>query len=250
MASRYWIKLWLEILDDPKMGKMPDWLWRRTIELFLLAGENGNDGELPSVSDMAWRLRSEEPKLSETLRALERVGVVEPLPDGKWKVKNFAKRNEALSGAERMSLLREKKRKEEYQDDHGVTKRHTDTEAEIETETEAETEAEQLPQPETKNIFRAYEKEIGMITPMVSDALIQAEKDYTEDWISAAIGEAVEHNARNWAYISTILRSWKANGFKRNGQKNNGNGHPPNGSGNPFADEIARRKAEALANGH
>ena len=43
MKTRIWIKLYLEILDDPKMDLLPDWLWRRAIELFLLAGENGND---------------------------------------------------------------------------------------------------------------------------------------------------------------------------------------------------------------
>ena len=39
MGAKFWIKLYHEILDDPKMGRMPDRLWRRTIELFLLAGE-------------------------------------------------------------------------------------------------------------------------------------------------------------------------------------------------------------------
>jgi hypothetical protein len=73
---RSWIKLYLEILDDPKMGQMPDFLWRRAIELFLLAGENGNDGLLQPVSDMAWRLRVKEGDLNNSLRALSQVGVV------------------------------------------------------------------------------------------------------------------------------------------------------------------------------
>jgi hypothetical protein len=55
--KRIWIKLYLEILNDSKMGKLPDWLWRRAIELFLLAGENGDDGLLRPVPDLAWRLR-------------------------------------------------------------------------------------------------------------------------------------------------------------------------------------------------
>jgi hypothetical protein len=56
MKTRFWIKLYLEILDDPKMGQLPDGLWRSAIELFLLAGENGNDGLLQPVTDLAWRL--------------------------------------------------------------------------------------------------------------------------------------------------------------------------------------------------
>jgi len=39
MTGNYWIKLYIEILHDAKMGAMSDRLWRRTIEMFLLAGE-------------------------------------------------------------------------------------------------------------------------------------------------------------------------------------------------------------------
>lgn len=140
MASKYWIKLWIEILDDPKMGKMPDWKWRRTIELFLLAGENGNDGELQPVGDLAWRLRVNEIDLVTTLQDLERVGVTELLPDGRWKVKNFLKRNEAIGDADRQRMRRESSRKEEYYSHEAchdvVTKRDIDTDTESEPETE------------------------------------------------------------------------------------------------------------------
>jgi len=42
--SKLWIKLYHEILDDPKMCKLSDRLYRRVMELFLLAGET-NKGE-------------------------------------------------------------------------------------------------------------------------------------------------------------------------------------------------------------
>ena len=60
MASRYWIKLYHEILDDPKMGRLPHALFRRAIEFFLMAGEYGRDGGLPALADIAWRLRADE----------------------------------------------------------------------------------------------------------------------------------------------------------------------------------------------
>lgn len=47
MASKYWIKLYHEILDDHKMGRLPDRLWRRVIELILLAGEQDDEGLHP-----------------------------------------------------------------------------------------------------------------------------------------------------------------------------------------------------------
>jgi len=74
--KRSWIKLYIEILDDPKMGRLQDWLWRRAIELFLLAGENGNDGLLQPVMDLAWRLRVSETELFQGLTKLEEAGLV------------------------------------------------------------------------------------------------------------------------------------------------------------------------------
>ena len=107
--QRSWIKLYLEILDDPKMGQMPDYLWRRAIELFLLASENGNDGLLQPVSDMAWRLRVRETDLNNSPRALSQVGVVHETPQG-WVVTHFAERQAKLSDAERVQHYRERQR--------------------------------------------------------------------------------------------------------------------------------------------
>ena len=57
MASRYWIKLYHEILDDPKMGRLTDRQYRRVIELFLMAGDCEMDGGLPALVDIDLRLR-------------------------------------------------------------------------------------------------------------------------------------------------------------------------------------------------
>lgn len=131
---RRWIKLYIEILDDPKMGKMSDWMWRRTIELFLLAGENGNDGELQPVGDLAWRLRLEESKLLAALESLSQAGVTELLPNGIWKIRNFTKRQDADNPTERKQAERLRERKFGHdptsgnvtKGDETVTKRDTD----------------------------------------------------------------------------------------------------------------------------
>jgi hypothetical protein len=106
MKNRFWVKLYIEILDDPKMGQLPDWLWRRAIELFLLAGESGNDGLLQPVTDLAWRLRVSAVKLTESLQALSEVGVVHETPQG-WMVTNFKKRQYSES-VERMRRYRKR----------------------------------------------------------------------------------------------------------------------------------------------
>lgn len=64
----------------------------------------------------------------------------------------------------------------------------------------------------TQSVFSVYEKNIGLLTPIISDKLIDAEKEYGPVWICDAIQESVKANARNWNYINAILNNWKSNG--------------------------------------
>ena len=140
MSTRFWVKLYIEILDDPKMGRLPNHLWRRAVELFLLAGREGNDGALPPVEEMAWTLRLSEDKVLEDLHGLAEVGVVHacasPAPNagrcttgtgeaepGKWMVTNFSKRRAAVPVEERVRLHRER--------NEGVTKRYKSCNEEV-----------------------------------------------------------------------------------------------------------------------
>jgi hypothetical protein len=97
MKKRIWIKLYLEILDDNEFGTLPEFMKWRAIELFLVAGENGNDGALPPVERLAWRLRLPQEKLEETLSALAQVGVVHETDPGVWCVTHFKERQTSES---------------------------------------------------------------------------------------------------------------------------------------------------------
>lgn len=132
MASNYWIKLYHEILDDPKMGQLPDRLWRRAIELFLMAGETNGAGYLPCLTDMAWKLRISEDALQGDLNELatEGIEIVEHLEDG-WFVKSFAKRQAAMSSEERGQRFRARKRQENY---YGTSNERNANEDETENE--------------------------------------------------------------------------------------------------------------------
>ncbi len=61
---------------------------------------------------------------------------------------------------------------------------------------------------ERPDIFTLYEENIGMLTPLISEELSQAENLYPTGWITDAIKEAVSLNKRNWRYISRILERW------------------------------------------
>lgn len=65
---------------------------------------------------------------------------------------------------------------------------------------------------ERPNIFSLYEQNIGLLTPMISEQLQDAERDYSAAWIEDAIRLAVERNKRNWRYVLGILKRWETEG--------------------------------------
>jgi len=74
--------------------------------------------------------------------------------------------------------------------------------------------ADTMPPPD---IFRLYEQNIGMLTPIIAEELQDAEKLYPADWIASAFREAVALNKRSWKYVARILERWATEG-KDNGK--------------------------------
>ena len=79
-----------------------------------------------------------------------------------------------------------------------------------------EWQAAEYPEPvaevERPNIFAMYEQNIGLISPMIADALREADGLYPQDWIEEAFGEAAAQNRRSWRYVSRILERWERDG--------------------------------------
>lgn len=72
--------------------------------------------------------------------------------------------------------------------------------------------AASAPPVERPNIFKLYEENIGPLTPLIADALKDAETTFTPEWIQDAIELAVKNNKRNWKYCEAILKRWKEEG--------------------------------------
>ena len=64
------------------------------------------------------------------------------------------------------------------------------------------------------DIFQIYEREIGALTPLISDAIKDACDTYPIDWIPEAIEIAVKQNKRTWNYVEGILRNCKSAGMR------------------------------------
>jgi DNA replication protein len=71
------------------------------------------------------------------------------------------------------------------------------------------------PPPERPNIFKLYEENIGPLTPLIADALKDAEQTYPPDWVAEALEIAVLKNKRNWKYVEAILKRWKVEGHAK-----------------------------------
>lgn len=65
---------------------------------------------------------------------------------------------------------------------------------------------------ERPNIFKLYEQNIGLMTPLIADQLRDMEKSYPPDWIDEAFTIAVSRNKRALRYIQAILKRWETDG--------------------------------------
>jgi DnaD/phage-associated family protein len=95
--------------------------------------------------------------------------------------------------------------------------------------------AQEPPQARRDNVFQLYEANIGPITPLVAEALQEAEQLYPYEWLEEALREAALLNKRSWRYASRILERWATEGRKREEA-----GRDP-GQGNSARAQLLRR---------
>lgn len=89
--------------------------------------------------------------------------------------------------------------------------------------------------PDQPNIFRLYEENIGLLTPMIAEELRDAAQTYPAPWIVEAMHIAVTRNARNWRYVSVILERWHKEG------KDDGSGTAGDGVAGPDSEAHRSR---------
>jgi DnaD/phage-associated family protein len=68
------------------------------------------------------------------------------------------------------------------------------------------------PPQQRPSIFKLYEQNIGVLTPMLTEELKDAQERYPAAWLEDAIREAVRSNKRSWRYIRAVLSRWAQHG--------------------------------------
>jgi DnaD/phage-associated family protein len=71
---------------------------------------------------------------------------------------------------------------------------------------------EPTPTGERPTIYELYEQNIGLLTPLLAEELLEAATAYPAAWIEDAFREAVGQNRRSWRYVHRILESWASRG--------------------------------------
>lgn len=124
----------------------------------------------------------------------------------------------------------------------GVTESHSHSDREsleetIKKQLKRQEEEEKSPAASVGVVYKAYEKEIGSLTPSISDILADALEDYPAEWIVSAFEEAARNNKRSWSYAEAILKRWKTEGYqtrKPKGKNGDGRGVVKNDDGSMY----------------
>ena len=142
----YWLKLYVEILDDSKYFRLSDAARAGMFELMLVAKRFENDGILPPLPEIAFQTRRSEDWWQPVIKELGQINfLIEN--DGVLKIRKFEERQSAIPSTERSRQHRKVKHSIGYAQRNGnddatdmqrnVMENRGETE-EIRTDTETE----------------------------------------------------------------------------------------------------------------
>jgi hypothetical protein len=107
MTSR-WFRFYDSVLDDPKVQRLPDHIFRGWVNVLCLASRGA--GELPQIPDIAFALRIPDDAADSLVQALLDAGLIEDAGDRlivhNWSERQFTDKTNAL----RQKRFREKNR--------------------------------------------------------------------------------------------------------------------------------------------
>lgn len=65
---------------------------------------------------------------------------------------------------------------------------------------------------QVREAAKAYEQNIGLLTPMMKDQISAAVEEYGGEWCVEAIRVAVGREKRFWSFVEGVLKRWKRDG--------------------------------------
>jgi hypothetical protein len=166
-SKSLWLRLYTEILNDPKVQRLPDSLFRAYINFLCIAKEYSNDGVLPPKKDIAFFLRCPEKTVEKLCDGLQKNELLDAGNDTfsvhGWNNRQYESDNDPTANV-RKQRQRERDKTQNVTGDvtdvSRVTSRTchenvTRTETETETETE-EDKKKRVCRPQYSDSFLAF----------------------------------------------------------------------------------------------
>lgn len=134
--SERWLRLYENVVNDPKMQRLPAEVFKGLINLWCIASANG--GVLPPIADIAFTLRTSEARVMALLDRLREAALLDD--DGtdirphNWNSRQF----KSDVSTERVKRYRERQRGASGNGDATLHETPPDTETDTETDTDTE----------------------------------------------------------------------------------------------------------------
>ena len=116
----YWLKLYTEILDDPKYYRLSDNAKLGMYELMMVAKKVGQDGHLPSVDDIEFYTRRTVSWWQPVIDELKAINFITDNTTG-LVIRKFEERQAAIPSDEKQRKYREAQHKKDYSGYEPVT---------------------------------------------------------------------------------------------------------------------------------
>lgn len=154
-----WFRLYDEMLDDPKMQRLPPATFKAVINLWCIASKNG--GKLPEFEDIAFGLRMEREAVVGLLDELVAAGLLDHDDEGlrphNWDKRQFKSDVTDPTAADRMKRYRNAHRNAHRNETVTVTPPRTDTESE-QIQKEKDIGRSQATRPPSDSDFEEFRK--------------------------------------------------------------------------------------------
>lgn len=164
-----WFRFYTGVVDDPKAQMLAPDLFKHWVNVLCIAAEN--DGELPALSAVAFKLRLAEPKAAAVLAKLCGFGLLDKTEKGfkphNWDSRQY-KSDRDETAAERSKRYRDAKRdrngsvtRDATQSSHPPDNREQNTETESKKETRAGALAAGWPSDFREQFWNRYPHKVG-----------------------------------------------------------------------------------------
>lgn len=218
-----WFRMYTDVLDDPKVQKLPPPLFKVWVNILCLAGRN--DGLLPSVEDIAFSLRLDDDACALSIKELVSRGLLDEVGDDlkphNWDERQF-KSDTAENAAERKRSQRARDKQRDKTPDvtPDVTACHSDSHSDV-TPPDTDTDTEQIqsrvvtaPRDQLSSLESKLREAAGwqnepapglFVTGPIQE-LLDNGADLERDVLPVIRGRAPNIRAQTWKYFINPIR--------------------------------------------